>query len=96
MKKNILNVIAIVLAVSFSAFTEKESLPGKLTDDAYWYQVDGTNEIIAEFGFVSRESAEMSSNCSGGGAVCVKGYSSDLYNVGDNATASTSLTIGHN
>ena len=96
MNKNLLNVVAIVLAISFSAFAKKESLPGKLTDDAYWYKVDGTNEIIAEYGFVSRESAEMSSNCSGGGAVCVKGYSNDVYNVGDNATLATSLTIGHN
>ena len=96
MKKNLLSIVAVVLAISFSAFTKKESLPGKLTDNAFWYKVDGTNEIIAEYGFVSRESAQMSSNCSGAGAVCDKGYSTDLYNVGDNATAATSLTIGHN
>jgi hypothetical protein len=96
MKKQILSLFIVVLAVGFSAFTTIQH-HAKSTDNAFWYKVDPTsNEVIAEYGFVSRESAESSSGCSGTNADCDKGYSSDLYDVGDQATEPTNLLILHN
>jgi hypothetical protein len=95
MKKYFLSVFAIVLAISFSAFTNMK--PVKQTDNAFWYNIDpSTNEVLNEYGFVSRESAQTSSGCSGAGTLCDKWYSTDMYNVGDFATQPTSLNIRHN
>jgi len=96
MKKHFLSMFVIALAVGFSAFTTM-SHNAKKTDNAFWYKVDpSTNEVLAEYGFVSRESAQTSSGCSGNGATCDKGYPSDLYDVGDEADQQTSLIILHN
>jgi len=97
MKKQILSLFIIVLAIGFSAFTTIGH-HAKKSQDAFWYKVDPNNDnlVIAEYGFVSRESAESSSGCSGAAALCVEGYSNDLYDVGDNANQATSLIIQHN
>jgi hypothetical protein len=96
MKKKILSLFIIVLAVGFSAFTTIQH-HAKSTDNAFWYKVDPVSkEVIAEYGFVSRQSAESSSSCSGQGDLCDEGYSGDLYNVGDEATQATNLIIQHN
>ncbi len=95
MKKYFLGFFAIILAIGFSAFTNVES--SKQTDNAFWYKVDpATNEVLEEYNFVSRQSAQSSSGCSGTGILCGKGYSSDLYNVGQTASQSTSLIIREN
>lgn len=92
MRKYSLSAFALVLAVGFSAFTSIGT--SKKTNNAFWYKVDpNTKEVLQEYGFVSQESAQSSSGCNGTGILCGKGYSSDLYNVGDITNQATSLVI---
>ncbi len=95
MKKYFFSFLAIVLAISLSAF----SYIGvdKKTDNAFWYKVDpASKEVLQEYGFVSRESAKTSSGCNGASILCGKGYSTDIYNVGDLATQATTLNMHKN
>lgn len=95
MKKHFLSLSVIVLAAAFSAFTTAEG-NSKKTQEAFWYRVDpSTNEVLDDYGFISRESAQSLSGCSGSAAICDKGYSNDLYNVGDEAIQTTNMLIKH-
>lgn len=43
MKRNVLAVVAVLLAFTFAAFTTKKQPGMKTTEDYYWYLVDPSN-----------------------------------------------------
>lgn len=78
-KKFGIGMLAIVLAVSFSAFTAvKKELPQKFDEPVlYWYTLDVANQEVPRYAtpFAQTEKSNISSPCDPGAAVdCVRGF----------------------
>jgi hypothetical protein len=87
MKKNLLGIIAIVVALSLSAFTSqaKHSTTSKNLDGFYWYLVDDASGLAKvnspAFGGAqtTQSFADTHSPCDAGSTRdCIRGYSSQL------------------
>ncbi len=77
MKKYLLGIFAVVLAIGFSAFTTGK--PVKKAGEMHWYRFDqSTNTLTEALGFIQREDAIDVVICPDAGAiVCSKGYDTD-------------------
>jgi hypothetical protein len=74
MKKSLFGVIAIVLAISFSAFTSRtKPATGKSLSNLYWYFVSGGQTTSLVFG-----DGQQHPKAGSGGAIDVSGCPDDL------------------
>jgi len=77
MKKYLIGFVAVILAIGFSAFTEKSK---QATDDVYYfYLVDGNGIIPSgssvQFGGTKTLAfADANDGCSGSGNDCMRGF----------------------
>jgi hypothetical protein len=87
MKKYLLGIFAIVIAVSLSAFTSsaKHSASSKTLDGFYWYMVDDASGLakVSSPAFGGAQAtqtfADTHSPCDAGSTRdCIRGYSSQL------------------
>lgn len=87
MKKNLLGIIAVLLAVSLSAFTNFKEKP-KLTDP-YWFQISnqytpGNAVAQADAAFIQQSAtAPLGTGCSGSSYDCVAGFDATQVNSSD-------------
>ena len=77
MKKYVLGLVAIVLAIGFSAFTAKKKQPA---DDVYYFYIVDSNGIIpsgssVQFGGTKTLAyADANDGCSGSVNDCLRGF----------------------
>ncbi len=78
MKKYLLGIFAIVLAVGFSAFTTiKSETAARAQAQLYWYQVDEQSQVILEDTplFDHAERASLTHTCADEGDLdCLRGF----------------------
>ncbi len=85
MKKYLLSIIAVVIAVGLSAFTFENKPKAQKTDDVfYWYFVDYTNNSSGEIplgssvqfsGTQTHQYAVDNDGCMGSAKDCMRGFS---------------------
>lgn len=87
MKKNLLGIIAVLLAVGLSAFTNFKEKP-KLTDP-YWFQISNqytslqaVKQVDATF-IQQSATAPLGTGCSGSSYDCVAGFDATQVNGSD-------------
>lgn len=68
MKKFILGIAAIVLAVGFSAFTSTDAMKSDKTETLYYFQITGNYNLNTQ---VSQQDAEFIGTSEPGGTGCV-------------------------
>lgn len=94
MKKYVTGLVAIALALGFSAFTSIPENSGP--PNPYWYKINPADnfKVVQVLGQRTQQSAQDASGCQNTLTTeCVRGYSSDPgYSVGD-PTAVTLLVI---
>jgi hypothetical protein len=83
MKNYILGIVAIVMAIGFSAFNVQKPVP-KTTDTFWYYRVDAsTDAILSSSSLVNTNAAQTradfesdhaSETCSGNGQDCLRGF----------------------
>lgn len=75
MKKYLLGLFAVVLAVGFSAFTNSSS---NSSEELFWYTFDPqTNTLTSSLGEIQREAAIDETCPDVQGEICAKAYSTD-------------------
>ena len=79
MKKYLLGMFAIALAIGFSAFTAKQTNAKATSTDRYWYVYDpGTDELVSLISEekISRETAKSETTCEDDALQpeCARGY----------------------
>lgn len=87
MKKYLLGLFAIVLAVGFSAFTAKKATPHKATTTYFWYEIDQDGKVSSAAlnpSEVDRAAAKsLSSGCEEDvSEVCLAGFETDDVSIG--------------
>ncbi|MES2108763.1 MAG: hypothetical protein V4577_08455 [Bacteroidota bacterium] len=100
MKKNIVGILAILVALSASAFTSSHKVVSKRTTDLKWFSISGS--ISTSASVPSANATYLSGQdgptppdegCSGSGHQCVSGFDASQVNPSTNKLIGTQMPV---